>query len=127
MGEKENCELRKTTQLLTWCNIYSHFYAVGQYLLVFPAISPEHHNMPLAVDLLQPKISSEKRRHKLKRLVQHPNSFFMDVKCPGCYRVTTIFSHAHTVVICSGCSSVLCHPTGGRTKLTEGCAFRRKN
>merc|ERR1711971_151882 len=101
---------------------------------VFPAISPEHHNMPLAVDLLQPKISSERRRHKLKRLVQHPNSFFMDVKasfncdhhrvslspqCPGCYRVTTIFSHAHTVVVCSGCSSVLCHPTGGRTKLTK--------
>lgn len=42
---------------------------------------PSHDNsFQLAVDLLQPKISSEKRRHKLKRLVQHPNSFFMDVK-----------------------------------------------
>ena len=39
----------------------------------------------LAVDLLQPKISSERRRHKLKRLVQHPNSFFMDVKASVYY------------------------------------------
>merc|ERR1719320_1662206 len=30
-------------------------------------------------------------KHKLKRLVQHPNSYFMDVKCPGCYRITTVF------------------------------------
>ena len=41
-------------------------------------------------------------------------------QCPGCYKITTIFSHAHTVVVCSGCSSVLCQPTGGRTKLSEG-------
>jgi len=27
------------------------------------------------------------RLHKLKRLVQSPNSFFMDVKCPGCYQM----------------------------------------
>ena len=42
--------------------------------------------MPLAKDLLHPLPSEESRRHKLKRLVQHPNSYFMDVKCPGCYR-----------------------------------------
>merc|ERR1712137_1497469 len=76
--------------------------------------------MVLEHDLLHPYAEVEARKHKLKRLVQHPNSFFMDVKCPGRYRITTIFSHAHTVVVCSGCSSVLCHPTGGRTKLTEG-------
>ena len=34
-----------------------------------------------------PPHHEEKRRHKLKRL-QHPNSYFMDVKCPGCYRFT---------------------------------------
>merc|ERR1712079_174742 len=82
--------------------------------------------MPLAVDLLQPNVRAERRRHKLKRLVQHPNSYFMDVKCPGCYRITTLFSHAHTVVVCAGCSTVLCQPSGGRAKLTDGCAFRRK-
>ena len=48
----------------------------------------------LAVDLLQPKISSERRRHKLKRLVQHPNSFFMDVKA-GVY-----YYNDHRHVIC---------------------------
>ncbi|KAG9054423.1 40S ribosomal protein S27 [Serendipita sp. 407] len=39
--------------------------------------------MTLAVDLLNPSLESEKSRHKLKRLVQSPNSYFMDVKCPG--------------------------------------------
>ena len=37
------------------------------------------------VDLLHPPRELEMRRHKLKRLVQTPNSFFMDVKCPGCF------------------------------------------
>ena len=35
------------------------------------------------MDLLNPTPESEKRKHKLKRLVQSPNSYFMDVKCPG--------------------------------------------
>merc|ERR1719410_304175 len=82
--------------------------------------------MPLAKDLLHPRPEDEKRKHKLKRLVQHPNSYFMDVKCPGCYKITTVFSHAQTVVLCVGCSTVLCQPTGGKARLTEGCSFRRK-
>ncbi|RKP22539.1 ribosomal protein S27 [Syncephalis pseudoplumigaleata] len=80
----------------------------------------------LAVDLLNPSPEHEKRQHKLKRLVQSPNSYFMDVKCPGCFQITTVFSHAQTVVLCGGCSTVLCQPTGGRARLTEGCSFRRK-
>ncbi|XP_068834412.1 small ribosomal subunit protein eS27-like [Capricornis sumatraensis] len=75
--------------------------------------------MPLAKDLLHPS-PEEKRKHKKKHLVQSPNSYFMDVKCPGCYKVTTVFSHASTVVSCVGCS------TGGKARLTEGCSFRRK-
>uniref|UniRef100_A0A915LVQ2 40S ribosomal protein S27 n=1 Tax=Meloidogyne javanica TaxID=6303 RepID=A0A915LVQ2_MELJA len=67
--------------------------------------------MPLAVDLLHPDPVKEQQKHKLKRLVQHPNSFFMDVKCPGCYKITTVFSHAQSVVVCVGCSTVLCQPT----------------
>lgn len=74
----------------------------------------------LAKDLLHPLPAEEKRKHKLKRLVQHPNSYFMDVKCPGCYKITTVFSHAQGVVVCTGCSTILCQPTGGRAKLTEG-------
>uniref|UniRef100_A0A3B3YKH9 40S ribosomal protein S27 n=1 Tax=Poecilia mexicana TaxID=48701 RepID=A0A3B3YKH9_9TELE len=75
--------------------------------------------MPLAKDLLHPSPEEEKRRHKKKRLVQSPNSYFMDVKCPGCYKITTVFSHAQTVVLCVGCSTVLCQPTGGKARLTE--------
>ena len=72
--------------------------------------------MPLAKDLLHPSIEEEKGKCKLKRLVQSPNSYFMDVKCPGCYKITTVFSHAQTVVVCAGCSTVLCQPTGGKAR-----------
>ena len=77
-------------------------------------------------DLLHPSASEEKRKHKLKRLVQSPNSFFMDVKCPGCFNITTVFSHAQTTVLCGSCSMMLCQPTGGKARLTEGCSFRKK-
>ncbi|KAM0718064.1 hypothetical protein Q7P37_006396 [Cladosporium fusiforme] len=80
----------------------------------------------LAVDLLNPSPQHEARKHKLKTLVPGPRSFFMDVKCPGCFTITTVFSHAQTVVVCAGCSQVLCQPTGGKARLTEGCSFRRK-
>uniref|UniRef100_A0A8C0MGV5 40S ribosomal protein S27 n=1 Tax=Canis lupus familiaris TaxID=9615 RepID=A0A8C0MGV5_CANLF len=49
----------------------------------------------------------------------------MDVKCRGCYKITTVFSHAQMVVLCVDCSTVLCQPMGGKTRLTEGCSFRR--
>lgn len=39
-------------------------------------------------------------------------------------RSTTVFSHSQTVVLCGSCSTVLCTPTGGRARLTEGeCAW----
>ncbi|XP_069452363.1 ribosomal protein eS27-like isoform X2 [Ovis canadensis] len=93
-----------------------------------PRDSPERRSAPrmLARDLLHPSLDEEKKKHKKKRLVQSPNSYFMDVKCPGCYKITTVFSHAQTVVLCVGCSTVLCQPTGGKARLTEGCSFRRK-
>ncbi|RPA82070.1 hypothetical protein BJ508DRAFT_325848 [Ascobolus immersus RN42] len=80
----------------------------------------------LALDLLNPSPAAELKKHKLKTLVPAPRSFFMDVKCPGCFAITTVFSHAQTVVICKDCSTVLCQPTGGKARLTEGCSFRRK-
>lgn len=39
---------------------------------------------------------------------------------------TTVFSHSQTVVMCPSCNTVLCVPTGGKARLTEGCSFRRK-
>ena len=59
-------------------------------------------------------------------ILQSPNSFFMDVRCPACYQITTVFSHATTSVMCAACAMMLCTPTGGKAKLTDGCSFRRK-
>jgi len=78
------------------------------------------------IDLLNPPAALEARKHKLKRLVQSPNSYFMDVKCQGCFQITVVFSNSQTVVVCPACSAVLCTPTGGRARLTEGCSFRKK-
>ncbi|KAI5957140.1 rps27 [Candida jiufengensis] len=82
--------------------------------------------MVLVQDLLHPTPKTELQKYKLKTLVQQPRSFFMDVKCQGCLNITTVFSHAQTSVTCDSCSTVLCTPTGGKAKLTEGCSFRRK-
>uniref|UniRef100_A0A0D3BQ60 40S ribosomal protein S27 n=1 Tax=Brassica oleracea var. oleracea TaxID=109376 RepID=A0A0D3BQ60_BRAOL len=70
------------------------------------------------IDLLNPPAELEKRKHKLKRLVQSPNSFFM-----AAFNITTVFSHSQTVVVCGNCQTVLCQPTGGKARLTEGCSF----
>ena len=45
---------------------------------------------------------------------------------PPALRSITVFSHAQNVVFCTGCSTVLCQPTGGKARLTEGCSFRKK-
>lgn len=34
--------------------------------------------------------------------------------------ISTVFSHASTVVQCGNCATVLCQPSGGKAKLTEG-------
>uniref|UniRef100_A0A8C8UE98 40S ribosomal protein S27-like n=1 Tax=Peromyscus maniculatus bairdii TaxID=230844 RepID=A0A8C8UE98_PERMB len=82
--------------------------------------------MPLAKDLLHPSPEEEKRKRKKYLLVQSPSSYVMEVQCPGCCKITTVFSHAQTVVLGAGCSTVLCQPTGGKARRTEGCSFRRK-
>ncbi|EPQ14132.1 40S ribosomal protein S27 [Myotis brandtii] len=80
--------------------------------------------MPLTKDLLYPSPEEEKRKHK-KCLVQRPNSYFMDVKCPGCYKITTALGHAQTVVSCVGCSIAL-SAYKGRSRAYRGGAFRKK-
>ncbi|XP_051712111.1 small ribosomal subunit protein eS27-like [Oryctolagus cuniculus] len=81
--------------------------------------------MQLTKDLLHPS-PKERRKHKKKCLLQSLNFYFVGVKCPGCYKITTDSSHAQTVVLHVGCSAVLCQPTGGKARLPEGCSFRRK-
>jgi ribosomal protein S27E len=44
---------------------------------------------------------------------------FLTIPFLGCCS-TTVFSHSQTVVFCGSCSTVLCTPTGGRARLTEG-------
>ncbi|CAJ1423393.1 unnamed protein product [Effrenium voratum] len=77
------------------------------------------------IDLLNPDAKEERSKHKLKRMIQSPNSFFMDVKCPGCLQITTVFSHAQTVVLCGNCNVMLCQPTGGLARLTAPRLTRR--
>ncbi|XP_060041584.1 small ribosomal subunit protein eS27-like [Erinaceus europaeus] len=50
----------------------------------------------------------------------------MKVKCPGCSNITIALSHAQRVILCIGCSTVLCQPTRRRARLTKGCSFRQK-
>ena len=44
----------------------------------------------------------------------------------ACYNISTVYSHAQTVVSCPSCNAVLCYPTGGRARLVDGTQFRRK-
>mmetsp|Transcript_16779 Transcript_16779/g.29396 ORF Transcript_16779/g.29396 Transcript_16779/m.29396 type:complete len:86 (+) Transcript_16779:144-401(+) len=80
----------------------------------------------LETDLLNPDPAVEAKKYKLKRLVQSPNSFFLDVKCPGCHTITTVFSHSQTVVLCGSCNQLLVTPTGGKAKVAYGCEIRKK-
>merc|ERR1711939_632593 len=99
----------------------STFIQHGQRKVTYPKASVRPQGRPP-----QPFKALEQQLHKKKRLVQGPNSYFMDVKCPGCFNITTVFSHAQAAVQCGSCSTVLCQPTGGKARLTEGCSFRRK-
>ncbi|KAF9159769.1 40S ribosomal protein S27 [Mortierella sp. AD010] len=82
--------------------------------------------MVLAYDILNPSALRQSHTHKLKKIVQTPNSFFMDVKCSACQTITSLFSHADTVISCSKCTMVLAQPTGGKARLSEGVSFRKK-
>lgn len=75
---------------------------------------------------MNPDPREEKTKHELKRITQPPNIFFVDVKCAGCLQVTTVYSHAQTMVPCGNCNQMLCRPMGGVARITEGCSFRRK-
>nr|XP_025614179.1 40S ribosomal protein S27-1 [Arachis hypogaea] len=50
------------------------------------------------IDLLNPPAELEKRKHKLKRLVQSPNSFFTDVKCQGCFNIY-VLNDGHSLLV----------------------------
>lgn len=68
------------------------------------------------------QVCSSKAAHWLKSIRSRSyKSLNRCCEClTGCYKITTVFSHAQTVVLCVGCSTVLCQPTGGKARLTEG-------
>ncbi len=71
------------SDLLQWLGISVWFLVLTRVCCV----------LQLAKDLLHPSVEEERRKCKLKRLVQSPNSYFMDVKCPGenmCTRLHTL-------------------------------------
>ena len=77
-------------------------------------------------DLAYPTVKAERSKHKKMRLVQGPNAYFMDVKCPKCLSICTVYSHATTNVTCSGCKDLLTKKTGGKVTLVQGASFRKK-
>lgn len=77
-------------------------------------------------DLLNLPDDVERRRHKLRRTVPAPNSYFMNVKDGGNSEVSMVFSHSQTAIF-SGSSKRLATPTGGKVKLTKDCLFKINN
>ena len=79
----------------------------------------------MEMDLLNADPIAEEHLHKLKKLVQAPNSFFLDIRCSVSGEIVTVFSHSQTSVQ-SSCGNILCTTTGGRVKLNAGNSYRRK-
>ena len=77
-------------------------------------------------DLRFPSKASEANKHKKKRLIQAPNSFYLDVKCDGCLSISTLYSHSQSVQYCVGCSTPINAPTGGKTVISDGFHWRKK-
>jgi len=76
-------------------------------------------------DLLKPSLETEKRKHKLKRLVQSPNSCFIDIKCKACSKITHTFTHAQSTIRCKNCQELLATPTGGKINIKDGNLVRK--
>jgi small subunit ribosomal protein S27e len=74
-------------------------------------------------DLLHMPQHVEKRRHKLRRTVPAPNSYYLKVKCPTCKMDSVVFSHGQSACKCTKCNMVLCKPTGGKLKFINNATF----
>merc|ERR1712087_762445 len=98
----------------------------AEYMGIIKYISTLFEKEKMEIDLLNQDPENEQGMHKLKKLVKTPDSFFMDVKCPQCHTVNTIFSNAQKVCLCTNCKYLLAVPRGGKTKLAVGTAWRRK-
>jgi len=84
------------------------------------------HKKILNPNILNQNQEIEKLKHKSKRIIPSPDSFFMDVKCPACQTMSIVFSHSQTVVNCKSCKKIICKPSGGKAKLIEGTLYIKK-
>lgn len=64
-------------------------------------------------------------KHKRKRIIPNPNSYFINIICKNCKNKNIIFSHSQTKIVCKNCALNLCYPTGGKARLIKGCKFCR--
>merc|ERR1711972_94160 len=80
-------------------------------------------------DLLNIPDHGEQKRHKLKRTVQAPNSYFMNVKSDisnDKAGMAVVFSHSQTPIYCPSTDKVLAKVTGGKVMLADRCSFAVK-
>merc|ERR1712141_932790 len=77
-------------------------------------------------DLLNVPDHVEQKRHKLKRTVQAPNSYFMNVRSSDNSGMAVVFSHSQTPIYCPSTDKVLAKVTGGKAMLADKCSFSVK-
>merc|ERR1711948_43189 len=92
-------------------------------LRYFPTRNPLN---KMEYDLLNLPDSVEQRRHKFKRTVQAPNSYFMNVKSGDANNLAVVFSHSQTPIYCPSSNQVLAKVTGGKVLLAERSSFSVK-
>ena len=73
-------------------------------------------------DLLNLPFQEEFRRHKLRRTIPAPNSYFFHIECNKCQKIKTCFSHGHSQVKCIDCNQTLAVPSGGKLKIKGAVA-----
>ena len=72
-------------------------------------------------DLLNIPEEIEMRRHKLRRTVPAPNSYFLKIKCPTCKSVVMAFSHAQNSAECTNCNQPIAKTSGGKIRISNKC------
>ena len=76
-------------------------------------------------DLLNLPYEVEKRRHKLKRTIPAPNSYFLRIKCKRCEdALSVVFSNAQSNQYCLSCNQLLAKCTGGKVKIQDGVEYQ---
>jgi len=71
------------------------------------------------------RLAEGKFKSKPKNNKRDSDSYWMEMKHPGCSTITNVFSHTQNTTYCDGCSYILCRPTGKLAILTEGSSFRK--